>query len=147
MDYDLDGISTDNEVLMPSGQLILSDQQFSDFNFTTQGGFGEGTYILIDAGSVSGSLGANTSGMIDGYPATLAVQANGNDQDLVLNVTPEPSTLALLAAGIVGLVGYGSWRRRVAKTAKSAIYEQEDAPTILSFASHSSPVNSARRAA
>ena len=44
--------------------------------------------------------------MIDGYPANLAVQGN----DLVLNVTPEPTTLALLVRG-AGLLGWG-WRRR-----------------------------------
>ena len=103
IDFELDGVSTDNQVLMPSGQLILSDQQFTDFNFTPLAGFGPGTYDLIDFGSSSGSLGANTSGMIGVYPATLAVQGN----DLVLTVTPEPSTLALLAAGAAGLVGCG----------------------------------------
>jgi len=106
MDYDLDGISTDNEVLMPSGQLILSEQQFSNFDFTAQAGFGEGTYMLIDAGSISGSLGNDLSGTVNGLPATLAVQGN----DLVLNVVPEPSTLALLGAGILGLLGYGRLR-------------------------------------
>ena len=66
---------------LPS-HLVLNGQQFSDFNFTPLDGFGLGTYTLIDAGSISGSLGANTSGMIDGDPATLAVQGN----NLVLKV-------------------------------------------------------------
>ena len=100
-----------NEVLMPSGQLVLSGQQFGDFNFTTSPASVPGTYDLIDAGTIIGSLGTNTSGTVGGYPATLAVQGG----DLELNVTPEPSTLALLAAGTAGLVGC-RLRRRVSRT-------------------------------
>ena len=40
-----------------SGSLTLNGQQFSDFNFTWTAGFGPGSYDLIDAGSISGSLG------------------------------------------------------------------------------------------
>ncbi len=144
LDYDLDGNPADNEVSMPSAVLALDDQQFSDFNFMFLAGFGRGVYTLIDASSVSGSLGLNTSGMIDGYPATLAVQGN----NLVLNVVPEPSTLVLLAAGAIGLIGYG-WRRRRAarRTAKPAAFEQQDDPSILAFPSRSSVANAARKAA
>jgi hypothetical protein len=59
---------------------------------------------------------------------------------------PEPSSLVLLAAGTIGLVGYGSWRRRVARTAKPAAFAQADDPPILSFPSHSSPASAAGRA-
>ncbi len=107
MDYELDSPSTSDEVLMPTGELILSGQQFSSFNFTWTADFGPGTYDLITFGSSSGSLGANTSGSIDGLPAALTVTNN----DLVLTVVPEPSTLALLGAGVVGLIGW-VWRRR-----------------------------------
>ena len=53
MDFALDGVATDNEVLMPSGQLILSGQQFGDINFAPLAGFQPGTYTLIDAGTIS----------------------------------------------------------------------------------------------
>ena len=155
MDYDLNGVPIGNEVLMPTGQLILSGQQFADFNVTPQAGFGPGTYTLIDAGSISGSLGASTSGTIGGYPATLAVQSSGSDQDLVLNVTPEPSTLALLAAGAMGLAGY-VWRQRRRRRSLSLAGvpadsrddetdSQADGPAILALPSRRA--RSARRAA
>ena len=38
MDYVLDTPGTSDEVYMPTGLLTLSDQQFSDFNFTSPGG-------------------------------------------------------------------------------------------------------------
>jgi probable HAF family extracellular repeat protein len=61
--------------------------------------------------------------------------------------TPEPSALALLAAGALGLLGYGLRRRRVARrTAKPAAFDQQDdAPAILSMPSRWS--EAARRAA
>ena len=147
MDFDLDGVSTDDEVSMPSGSLSFSGQQFSNFGFTWSAGFGPGTYTLVNAQSISG-LGSNLGGSIDGLPATLSVQGSGNSQDLVLNVTPEPSTLALLAAAATGLAGY-VWRRRgiARRTGKPTAFAQQDDPSILSFPSHSSPANAARRAA
>ena len=105
MDYELDTPSTSD--MIHAGTLTLNGQQFSDFNFTWSANFGQGIYPLIAFGSTSGSLGANTSGTIDGFPATLAVQGN----DLVVNVVPEPSTAALLGAGVAGLFGW-VWRRR-----------------------------------
>jgi fibronectin-binding autotransporter adhesin len=105
MDYDLDTPSTSAFVLAHS--VSLGGQQLSDFNITPTGNFGPGSYDLIEAGSFSGSLGSNNQAIIDGFPATLSVQNN----DLVLTVVPEPSALAILAAGAMGLVGHG-WRRR-----------------------------------
>ena len=110
MDFELDGVSTDDEVSMPLGSLTFNGQQFSNFGFTWTNGFGPGTYTLVNAKSISG-LGSNLSGTIDGLPATLSVSNN----NLMLTVVPEPSTAALLGVGLLGLVGW-AWRRRLRKT-------------------------------
>jgi formylglycine-generating enzyme required for sulfatase activity len=60
---------------------------------------------------------------------------------------PEPSTLALLAAGAIGLAGYGLRWRRATRTAKPVAFDQQDAPAILSFPSCSCSAHAARRAA
>ncbi len=110
MDYDLNAPADSDEILMPAGQLVLNGQQFSDFSFTPSADFGIGTYTLIDAGSISGSLGTNDVGVVGGLPVTLSIDPV--QHDLVLTVVPEPPTLFLLAFGIVILlVGY-HWHRR-----------------------------------
>jgi fibronectin-binding autotransporter adhesin len=104
--YALDTPSTSD--LVSCGSLTLNGQQFSDFNFTWTSNFGPGTYNLIAFGTLGGAgPGSNRSGTIDGYPASLVIRGN----DLVLNVVPEPSALALLSASAVGLLSY-TWRRR-----------------------------------
>ena len=105
LNYGLDTPTTSD--MIACGNLALNGQQFTDFNFTWTTNFGPGLYNLIDFASSSGSLGTNTSGTVDGYPATLAVQGN----DLVLNVVPEPSTVILLGAAVLALIGW-VWRRR-----------------------------------
>jgi hypothetical protein len=107
MDYELDTPGTSDEILLPTGQLTLNGQQFSDFNFTPLAGFAPGTYTLIDAGGIAGALGASTSGTIAGRDSTLALEGN----DLVVTVVPEPSTLALLGLGLLGLMAW-AWRQR-----------------------------------
>jgi autotransporter-associated beta strand protein len=115
MDYELDTPSTSD--VIHAGSLVLNGQQFTDFTFSPTANFEPGSYDLIDFASSSGSLGASASGSIAGYPATLSMQ----DNDLVLNVVPEPSTLALLAAGVIGLAGYGWRRRRIARVVERSI--------------------------
>jgi autotransporter-associated beta strand protein len=142
--FNLSGVNDSGLILMPNNTLALGGQDFDNFSFATEPDFGPGTYTLIEAQAISGSLGASANGTIDGLAANIAIQGG----DVVLNVVPEPSTFILLAAGAVGLVGYGWRRRRVTRTAKSAAFAQQAGdPPILSFSSHSSVASAARRAA
>jgi autotransporter-associated beta strand protein len=107
LDFDLGPPSLSDLLSMPSSTLTLGGQQFSDFTFLPEANFGPGTYTLIDAGTILGSLSPNTVGTIDGLPASLAVAGN----DVVLTVTPEPSTFILLAVGASLLPLAYAWRK------------------------------------
>ncbi len=103
---DLDTPFTSSLIL--AHEVTLNGQDMSSLNFTPTVNFEPGTYDLIEAGLISGSLGSTTSGTIDGDPASIAVVGN----NLLLTVVPEPSTLAVLAAGLVGFAGAGLRVRR-----------------------------------
>lgn len=88
----------------------------NDFVFSDSGGYGAGTYVLVDGSTpLTGSLGANVSGTVLGYSATLSLADGGND--LVLNVTPapEPSVAVSLMGGIGLLLGCGRRRRKTVR--------------------------------
>ena len=57
---------------------------------------------------------------------------NGQTHALLLTPVPEPSTLALLGAGAIGLIGYKRQRRQ-----KSNRNQAKTGPAILFFPSHS----------
>ncbi len=101
--FDLGAIGASDEVLVTGGLLSLNGQQFSDFTFNTQSGFSAGNYILMDsANGIIGSLGANLTGMVGGYNATLTLV--GNDLELQVAVVPEPGTYAMILGGLMVLV-------------------------------------------
>ncbi|MEZ0218249.1 MAG: beta strand repeat-containing protein [Rariglobus sp.] len=80
----------------------------NDFSFTTLAGYGVGTYTLLGATSIVGTLGSNLTGTVGGLDAVLSI--SGNDLVLTVSSIPEPSTYAALAG--LGVLGLAAVRRR-----------------------------------
>ena len=115
--YDLtlsDGAHLDFELDYPPfysdkitcSNLHLNGLDFNDFTFTALARFGKGTYILIDAGKISGSLGSNLTGNIGNYSGRLFLSGS----DLMLTVVPEPGAGLLLATACLSFMSY--WQTR-----------------------------------
>jgi autotransporter-associated beta strand protein len=121
MDYVLDSLQDSDQVVVPLASLHLSGQQFSDFSFTTLGAFGDGVYTLVEAHSITGTLGQST-GNINGHSASLSVQG-GN---LILTVVPEPSGVALLVFAGAGGMAWRQIRRRMRRIHTSFGQTQPD---------------------
>ncbi len=100
------GLSSDRIDLIQAASLSLGTNTLglSDFSFFNSGGFGVGTYTLIQGASgFTGSLdSADLTGNVLGYQSTLGMSGN----NLVLTVVPEPQSILL------GLLGSCSLLRR-----------------------------------
>lgn len=79
---------TDYDQVLVEGTLNVNGVQWSDFNFTTNSGFGEGAYVLMHATTLGVStLGASVNGFIGSeFAGVLSLSGN----DLLLTVTPAP---------------------------------------------------------
>jgi hypothetical protein len=84
--FDLD--TTSDLVTVASGTLDLGWEliEFDDFTFTAGTGFGLGTYTLFSADSISGALGRNVLGVVDGLLTTLAI--DGSSLTLTAEMIP-----------------------------------------------------------
>jgi autotransporter-associated beta strand protein len=129
------------------GDLILSPG--TSFNIVDWNGFvptpGETFTVLTWDGTLSGSASLAVDPAFAAEGIQFVPQWNANS--LVVEAVPEPSTLALLAAGAIGVLGFGWRKRKSTRTAKLAAIDETDAPAILSFPSQPSPAHVARRAA
>jgi hypothetical protein len=99
--FDLNSPLTSDQLKLLGGSANIGSAklEFDDFVFTPKAGFGAGTYTLIDGvNPITGSLGANLTGEIDGNSATLSLSDGGNDLILTVSPVPEPSTAAILFA-------------------------------------------------
>ena len=134
-ELDIAGTGSSITSLSIAGNLSLNNDPTLNFS----GSLTPGTYTIASYG-----------GTLNGTFATLNIPAGdtinygtGSNSSITISAVPEPSSVALLAAGALGLVGY-VWRRQ--RTVKPAAFDRQD-PLILSFASHWSSAHAARRAA
>ena len=98
--------TTSDRVNLTTGQFGIGTGvlEFDDFAFTAGSGFGPGTYTLFDSTQdVFGTLGSSLSGTVGGFTATIALA--DSDNDIVLNVVPEPGSATLLLGGLAMLAG------------------------------------------
>jgi len=105
------------EVAVNTGTLNIGTGllEFDDFNFSSLGSFNSpGTYVLFHTdgtnSTINGTLGASLSGQIGGVNASIQF-ANGNN-DIVLQVVPEPNAMTMMAGSIGLALGLQRFRRR-----------------------------------
>jgi len=146
--YRSDGSVVDLSTVVPAGESLSAaiDNGHVDMNH-------QGLILLEAASTVSGNTlydyyrydGTTCTDLLETNAAVLLPsmcddglmyyyyrESSGSNVTLTMAAVPEPKTLMLLlAAGAIGLLGYG-WRRRVARTAKPSAFDQPDAPAILS---------------
>ena len=102
------------------------------------GASGGGSLVSVtDTSGFGNIMNGNVADLADAAPDT----AFRGVSLVPVATTPEPSTLALLAAAAFGLLGYG-WRRRAAR---AAVATENVAASVLPFASHQAEAT--RRAA
>lgn len=108
--FDLGSVTNSDAITLTSGTLNVGTGllSYDDFAFTSQSGFGIGTYTLFATNNlITGTLTADIgqlTGVIAGLPASIGLADNGTD--IVLAVVPEPASLASLMAGLGMIAGF-----------------------------------------
>lgn len=111
-DFELAATNASDKVV-DLGTLSLAQLSFSNFSFSTNAGFGAGSYVLVDASAHANSFAAITNESFYGYLGTISL--GGTDgNDLVLNVAlaiPEPTSIVLLAGSLL-VAGFCLYRKK-----------------------------------
>ena len=82
------------------GTLNMGGVQWSDFSFTTNAGFGPGTYVLLHGATLSGALGSATNGGIGTLVGSLSLDAANTNVLLTVSndsTPPTPNPMGFLA--------------------------------------------------
>lgn len=108
--FNLDTVAASDKITLTSvtaNALNVGTLDAADFTFTTGGGFGTGVYVLFDANStIAGSIGTASVDFGGGITGTLSI--DGVNNDVLLTVVPEPSTILLSGLGLAAML----WRIR-----------------------------------
>jgi len=116
MDFEggeLDVVGAGNSLtgLSIAGNLILNNEPTLNFS----GSLAPGTYTI-------GSYGGTLSGQFTALDIPTGDTINygtGSNSSITLSTVPEPSTVVLLSAGAIGLIGYGLRRRALKRTSQN----------------------------
>ena len=100
MDYELDTPSTSSQVLMPTGELILSNQQFAAFDFAWSANFEPGSYNLIAFGSRAALWGTVSAARLTACRQRSPCKAT---------ISCSPSCRSLRPSRRLGLASWGCW--------------------------------------
>jgi autotransporter-associated beta strand protein len=103
-ELDIDGVGSSITDLSITGNLSLNGAPTLD----VRGSLAAGTYTIASyGGTLSGQFSALN------IPAGDTINyGTGSNSSITLSAVPEPSTAALLGAGVLGLIGW-AWRRRL----------------------------------
>lgn len=92
-------LGTTSDKLFTIGDLTLD----GTVNITDRGGFGAGSYTLIDYQGTLTNNGLEIGNMIDGY--NYAIRIDEVNTRVMLDVTPVPEPTSLLGVAAIGLIG------------------------------------------
>ncbi len=108
--FAIDPQAISSEVSVTGTLNIGGSLDFNDFNFAQLSAFtSPGQFTLFHSDhAITGSLGANFIGNINGLAANIAISGD----DVVLQVVPEPNALTMLAGSLGLALGLQRFRRR-----------------------------------
>jgi autotransporter-associated beta strand protein len=92
--FDLAAISVSDKIVA-AGSLVLNGLSLSDCTFTALAGLSGGTYVLVDAATVSGSLGSEVEGFSAALHKQVRLFVDAANGDLLLNVSSRGTLITI----------------------------------------------------